>query len=199
MCIEFPIINIIWAIHKGTKEVSVNYTIKKQSTIITVIAIAFSYLFITGSAIAKTQVITLSSETSVAFSNETVAVKVLYDVNDGNKTTGLGLRIHFNSKFIDTLTLSDVYGEGMIGQHYTPQPDKLNLDGDASTDKYIVVAWASVTGNWPVFLSMPGALATLNVKINKNAPNAETKINVSASAVAAGCKFIGKSAKILIQ
>jgi len=168
--------------------------------IVTVFVIAFSVLFITGSAIAKSQMITLSSETSVAFANETVNVKVLYDVKDGDKkSTGLGLRIHFNSKFIENLTLSDIYGEGMIGQHYTPQDDERNLDGDASTDKYIVVAWASVTGNWPVFLSMPGALATINVKFNKNAPNAETMINVSASAVAAGCNFVGKSAKILVQ
>jgi hypothetical protein len=161
---------------------------------------AFLVFIINGSAIAKSQTITLSPASSVAFSSETVAVNVLYDVTGGkSKTTGLGLRIHFNSKFIESITISDVYGEGMIGQHYTPQPDDKDLDGDPLTDKFIIVAWASVTGNWPVFLTMPGALATLNVNFNKTAPNAETKINVSASAVAAGCEFSGKSAKILIQ
>jgi hypothetical protein len=176
----------------------VKKSIKKQSMIMIFMIITIA-VFITGSAIAKTQSITLSPESSVAFSNETVSVKVIYDVIDGDKTTGLGLRIHFNSKFIENITLADVYGEGMIGQHYSPQPDVKNLDGDASTDKYIVIAWASVTGNWPVFLSMPGALVALNVTFNKNAPNGETSLNVSPSAVAAGCKFQGKSAKILIQ
>jgi len=178
----------------------VKYSIKKQSMIIAFMIFAFSMFIISGSAIAKTQMITLSPESTVAFSSETVSLKVLYDVNDNeNKTTGLGIRIHFNSKYIDNITLSDVYGEGMIGQHYSPQTDNKNLDGDASTDKFIIVAWASVTGNWPVFLSTPGALATLNVNFNKSAPNSETTINVTASAVAAGCKFTGKSAKILIQ
>ena len=182
------------------KEESVKLTIKNQSMIVILMTVAISVVFLTGSAIAKTQNISLSPESSVAFTSETVAMKVLYSVIDGDeKTTGIGIRIHFNSKFIDSISLSDVYGEGMVGQHYTPQSDDKNLDGDASTDKYIIVAWAGITGNWPVFLSMPGTLATLNVNIKKNAPNAETSINVSASAVAAGCKFSGKSAKILIQ
>jgi len=176
-------------------------TITKQSMIITIMVLVFAIFFVpVNYAIAKTQNISISPESSVVYSSETVAMKIMYEVTDGDmKTTGIGIRIHFNSKFIDTINLSDVYGEGMIGQHYSPQSDDKNLDGDASTDKFIVVAWAGITGNWPVFLSMPGSLATMNVVFKKNAPNAETTINVSASAVAAGCKFNGKSAKILIQ
>jgi len=162
-------------------------------------AFVFAVVIYSGSASAKEQHIKLSPESTVAFANETVAVNVLYDANGGNKTTGIGIRIHFDSKFVENLTLSDVYGEGMIGQHYDPQNDEKDLDGDPSTDKFIVVAWAGVTGNWPVFLSMPGSLAVLNIKLKKEAPNAETLINVSASAVAAGYKFSSDSAKILIQ
>jgi len=164
---------------------------------LTVFVIAF--FFITGVAIAKTQSVSLSPESVVAFSNESVAIKIDYDVIDGNKTTGIGIRIHYNSKVIDNITLSDVYGEGMIGQHYSPQADDKNLDGDLATDKFIIVAWAGITGNWPVILGLPGTLATMNVKIKSDAPNGETKINVSASAVAAGCAFEGKSATLLVQ
>ena len=163
------------------------------------LVVAFA-IFMTGTAIAKTQQITLSPDSSVAFTKETVAVKILYDVIDGDdKTTGIGIRIHFNSKFIEKLSLTNVYGEGMVGQHYTPQSDVKNLDGDQSTDKFIIVAWASVTGQWPVFLSMPGPLAILNVNFSEDAPNGETIINVTASAIAAGCEFLGKSANILVQ
>ena len=166
----------------------------------TFLVVGFALFFITGTAIAKTQQVSLAPESSVAFSNEIITVKLLYNVIDGDdKTSGIGVRIHFNSKFIDSVSLTDVYGEGMVGQHYVPQPDVKDLDGDPLTDKFVIVAWASVTGNWPIFLSLPGALANLNVNINKNAPNGETSINVSDSAVAAGCSFSGKSAKILVQ
>jgi len=178
----------------------VKYSTKKQSKFMTLLVTIFAVFFIAGNAFAKTQQVTLSTESTVAFTKEAVAVKILYDVIDGdNKTSGIGIRIHFNSKFIDDVSLSDVYGEGMIGQHYTPQDDVKDIDADPSTDKFIVVAWASVTGQWPVFLSMPGALAVLNLNIKEGAPNGETKINVTASAVAAGCEFLGKSAKILVQ
>lgn len=155
--------------------------------------------FMTGIAVAKTQSIALAPESVVAFTNETVALDIQYDVIDGNKTTGIGIRIHYNSKFIDSITLSDIYGEGMVGQHYSPQADVTNLDGDVTTDKFIIIAWAGITGGWPVFLSTPGSLAKLNVKIKSDAPNAETKINVSASAAAAGYEFKSKSARLLVQ
>ena len=159
-----------------------------------------STFFIAGAALAQTQSITLLPDSLVAYAGETIAVNAQYDVIDGNKkTTGIGIRIHFNSKFIDNVALADVYGEGMVGQHYSPKADVKDLDGDSTTDQYIIVAWAGITGDWPVFLSMPGKLATINVQLKKDAPNAETTINVTTSATAAGYDFVSKSMKILVQ
>ncbi|ETR73688.1 MAG: hypothetical protein OMM_00777 [Candidatus Magnetoglobus multicellularis str. Araruama] len=182
------------------KEVLVKTTIRKQCKLMLFIAISVAIMFNANSLLAKTQHITLEPASDVSFSGETIAVKILYNVLEGKKkTSGIGLRIHFNSKFIDAMTLTDVYGEGMIGQHYTPQTDVENLDGDANTDKFIIVAWASITRNWPVFLDMPGQLAVLSVKIKADAPNAETKINVTSSSNAANYDFESQSARLLIQ
>jgi hypothetical protein len=160
----------------------------------------FASMLIWGTVYAGTQSVSLTPDSSVAFSNEAISLQVRYDVIDGNKkTTGIGIRIHYNSAVIDNISLSDVYGEGMVGQHYSPQKDTENLDKDTSTDMYIIVAWAGITGQWPVFLSLPGSVATLNVNIKDNAPNIETKINVTASSIAAGNEFKGNSAKLLIQ
>ena len=182
------------------KEVSVKMTIQKNNKFMIFIFLCITNLFVSGTLLAKTQHINLEPATDVSFSGETIAVKVIYNVTDAkNKTSGIGIRIHFNSKFIENISISDVYGEGMIGQHYTPQMDTKNLDGDINTDKFIIIAWASITQNWPVFLDMPGQLAVLNVKISATAPNGETDIKVTTSSHAAGYAFDSKPARLLIQ
>jgi hypothetical protein len=173
---------------------------KKFTTTLTMMVFVLASSLIIGSAYAGTQRVMLTPDSVVAFSNEAVTLQLQYDVIDAKKkTTGIGIRIHYNSKVIDNITLSDVYGDSMIGQHYSPQKDTENLDNDSSTDMFIIVAWAGITGQWPAFLPMPGSLAVLTVQIKPNAPNIETKINVSASSLAAGYDFIGKSARLLIQ
>ncbi|MBF0452506.1 MAG: hypothetical protein HQK75_17520 [Candidatus Magnetomorum sp.] len=176
------------------------YPMKKFTRTLKVLVFVFASLLIIGFAHAGTQSVTLTPESVVAFSDEATALQVYYDVIDGKqKTTGIGIRIHFNSKVIENISLSDVYGEGMVGQHYSPQKDINNLDNDTTTDMFIIVAWAGITGQWPAFLSMPGAVATLNLKIKADAPNTETKINVTASSIAAGYNFKGNSTRLLIQ
>jgi len=162
--------------------------------------VCIANMFIAGTLMAKTQHIKLESTTDVSFSGETIAVKIIYDVDNSNKkTSGIGIRIHFDSRFIENVSLSDVYGEGMIGHNYKPQSDIDNFDGDEKTDKFINVAWASITKNWPIFLNMPGQLAVLNVKVKSNAPNGETNMNVSSMSNAAGFKFDSQSASLLVQ
>ncbi len=165
------------------------------------VMIAFSVVFLlVGGAYAGTQNITLSPDSVVALSNETLSFNIVYDVEGvRKKTTGIGIRIHFNSKIVDEISLSDVYGEGMVGQDYIPQSDTNNLDDDATTDKYIVIAWAGISGKWPTFVALPGPLATLNVKIKQDAPAVETKLNITSSGAASGYAFSGKSAHLLVQ
>ena len=45
-------------------------------------------------------------------------------------------------------SLSNVLQTGLVSKQ-TPVDDTADLDGDASTDKYILVAWADLAGNWP--------------------------------------------------
>jgi hypothetical protein len=74
---------------------------------------------------------------------------VEYTTSDNDQTlTGLGLRMHYDSTFMTYTSLVNVLASGFVAQE-GPLDDTSNFDGDAATDKYIRVAWASVPGNWP--------------------------------------------------
>jgi hypothetical protein len=81
--------------------------------------------------------------------NSPVSFEVVYDTaNPEDPTlTGLGLRIHYNSSEATNLQLSDILNTSLIQQQ--EQDDTQNFDGDPETDKFFLVAWADVNGNWP--------------------------------------------------
>jgi hypothetical protein len=81
--------------------------------------------------------------------NSPVSFEVVYDTaNPEDPTlTGLGLRIHYNSSEATNLQLSDILNTSLIQQQ--EQDDTQNFDGDPETDKFFLVAWADVQGNWP--------------------------------------------------
>jgi len=149
---------------------------------------------------ADQQIVKLSSDEILALSGDVVNLNVIYNVNGEKKlTTGLGIRIHYNSKAIEQLDLIDMYGEGMVGQNYTPEDDTLNLDEDPNTDKYIVAAWIGIRGGWPRLLQLPAKLGTAKITVNKDSALNETKINITATSSASGFKFVGQSTKIILQ
>ena len=159
-----------------------------------------TFMLFTGNAFAAQQVVSLSPETAVVYSDESPSFKLIYNVENGEKkTTGISIRIHYNSKIIESISFSDIYGEGMLGHSIAPKNDTENFDGDASTDKYVVIAWTGLLGNWPAFVNLPGALAKLNVNIRNDSPNSNTNINITRISAAAGYSFTGKSAVILVQ
>jgi len=165
-----------------------------------IVAVSVLLLIATGGGYAETQQVSLTPENVVALSNENISFNLIYNVEGmKQKTTGIGIRIHYDSKVVDSITLTDVYGEGVVGADNISQDDTGNLDSDASTDKYIVVAWAGISGKWPTFVTLPGTIATINISVKKDASNRESKINISSAGNAAGYDFSGKSATILVQ
>jgi len=157
-------------------------------------------LIIATAGYAETQQVSFTPENVVALSNESLTFQLIYNVEGmKEKTTGIGIRIHYDSTVVDTITLTDVYGEGVVGADNIPQEDTGDFDSDASTDKYIVVAWAGISGKWPTFVSLPGTIATVNIVVKKDAPNRESKMNITSAGNASGYDFSGKSALILVQ
>jgi hypothetical protein len=116
-----------------------------------------------------------------------VSIAVGYDVTDADATlTGLGLRVHYNSsalefvEFANVLTTDNISSDGSLD-------DVDDLDGDASTDKFITANWASLFGSWPGSLPSDLLTATFNVADDDNLES--TVINFSAASNAAGYQF----------
>ena len=108
---------------------------------------------------------------------DTFNFNVEYTTSDVDKTlTGLGLRIHYNSHVLTFNGFSYMLPNGFV-QQQSPVDDTADYDNDPTTDKYILVAWADITGNWPnadlpITLLMPSF--TL---VSGTATGTSTKIN----------------------
>jgi hypothetical protein len=141
---------------------------------------------------AATQHVYVSSSTkSEDGTQETVVVS--YNADD-TTTTGLGLRIHFDSSVlsasdITTLMTNDLLVNAVV------ESDDSDLDGDASTDTYVQFGWASLFGQWPN--AAPADLASITFDLAEGATGS-TSINFSISSNAAGFAFDGQSHDLVL-
>jgi hypothetical protein len=141
---------------------------------------------------AATQHVYVSSSTkSEDGTQETVVVS--YNADD-TTTTGLGLRIHFDSSVlsasdITTLMTTDLLVNAVV------ESDDSDFDGDASTDTYVQFGWASLFGQWPN--AAPADLASITFDIAEGATGSSA-INFSISSNAAGFAFDGQDHNLVL-
>ncbi|MDA7744374.1 cadherin repeat domain-containing protein, partial [Porticoccaceae bacterium] len=139
-----------------------------------------------------TQHVYVSSSTkSEDGTQETIVIS--YNADD-TTTTGLGLRIHFDSSVLSASEVTALMNTDLLIDA-TANSDDDNHDGDASTDQYIQFGWASIFGNWPG--SVPTDLASITFDIAEGATGSSA-INLTASSNAAGFTFDGQSHQIVI-
>jgi len=98
---------------------------------------------------ALVQVITPDPATQQAGPGDSVSIDVHYTTSSGEETlSGLGLRLHYDSSQLTFAGLSNIWATGLAAPAAT-YDDTADLDGDPSTDKFILVAWADTLANWP--------------------------------------------------
>ncbi|MDA8866578.1 hypothetical protein N9H77_03630, partial [Porticoccaceae bacterium] len=120
-----------------------------------------------------------------------VSITVGYDVTDADATlTGLGLRVHYNSSALEFVDFANVLTTDNISSDGSSD-DVDDLDGDASTDKFITANWASLFGSWPG--SLPSDLLTATFNVADDDSLESTVINFSAASNAAGYLFAPSS------
>jgi hypothetical protein len=138
---------------------------------------------LSGATSAAEQIISATSSLSeIGLGDETV-VTVIYDATEGSLTTGLGLRLHFDSSKLTAGDLGSLLQPNFFAQQV--QSDTSNFDNDSSTDRFVTVSWASFTGsNWPADTVLPATLFSL--PFTGASSFAETSLNFTASSVAAG-------------
>jgi hypothetical protein len=156
--------------------------------------LAFLVGFNTTTAWAQNQqIITPDPTTQTASPNAAVSINVNYSTNPANLlSTGIGLRIHFNSAQLAFVNLSNVLSTSLIATG-TPQADTSDFDQDANTDTFVLVSWADINGQWP-----PGTFPVTLYMANFTtaAGFTGTTVNFSASSTAAGFTLNATSAMI---
>jgi hypothetical protein len=136
---------------------------------------------------AATQHVYVSESTkSEDGTQETIVIR--YNADD-TTTTGLGLRIHFDSSVLSASDVTALVGTDLL-VNGAVESDDGDLDGDASTDQIISFGWASLFGNWPG--SAPADLASITFDVAEGATGSSA-INFTSSSNAAGFAFDGQS------
>lgn len=136
-----------------------------------------------GAAFAKEQVITPDPASQTRAPSTALTIDVRYTASDGDATlTGLGLRIHYDSRKLTFTAATNVLASGLMGQQ-PPQEDTANHDGDTSTDRFVLVSWADFAGNWPG--QIPARLLTVGFATAASF-SGSTTVRFSAASTAAG-------------
>jgi hypothetical protein len=142
---------------------------------------------------AATQHVYVSSSTkSEDGTQETIVIS--YNADDST-TTGLGLRVHFDSSAVVINEISTILENSLIASP-SYSADDSDLDGDVSTDQHISFAWASLSGTWPG-TEGPVDLATITFDINVNATGISA-INFTASSAMLSFNFDGQTHNLVI-
>jgi hypothetical protein len=155
----------------------------------------YSLLGFTSSAVAQDQIVVATSSLNEVADGAEVTITVSYDVTGGALTTGLGLRMHFDSSKLSAGAIADELTVDKIGMQISDDAD--DYDNDASTDKYINASWASFSGAWPSNTDLPATLYT--VPFTAQAGFSDTSLNFTAQSVAVGYNLNGTGVTLYQQ
>ena len=126
------------------------------------------------------------------FDSETSSLVVKYQATNAALTTGLGLRLHFDSTQVTIGSYTERLNSG--AQPFQIVSDDQDYDNDSSTDSYYLTSWADFAGiGWPVDGNTGQALeqpvSLYSVPISAAANFSGTTLRFSASSVASGYSF----------
>lgn len=123
-----------------------------------------------------------------ADSQAALPVDLMYTLTtpDTDNSTGLGLRIHYNSNALDLISQTPYSNQlqPMGAMSYDTQ----NLDSDPNTDKYWVLAWVDINAAWPGTGKTPLNLLSSQFRTKANFSGVTT-IRLSAAATAKNTNF----------
>jgi hypothetical protein len=125
-----------------------------------------------------------------------VQIDIAYNTsNQDSTTTGLGLRIHFNSRHLHLSETIYILDKDLIVDVTGPFNDADDHDNDPETDQYYSVGWASLYGSWPDD-ELPVKILSLEFAVSPDIVTlvtSTTPINFSDTASAAGYQFTAEN------
>ncbi len=157
--------------------------------------IGAALLLASSGAFAAEQVITSTPATQAVAASTNVSFNAAYNSQNpqDETTSGVGLRIHYDSSQLTFVSLTNIFASG--AQPVSEQADAGNEDGDAATDRVVLVSWIDVGSNWPGVGNEPvNPLFTAN--FTTTAGFTGTTLNYSASSTAAGYTLLAAPVQI---
>jgi hypothetical protein len=122
-----------------------------------------------------------------------VSLDVIYDTDPRDETlTGLGLRMHFDSRQLTFDQLDNLFQPGFIQQQV--QTDTSDFDDDPDTDTFLLTLWADIAGNWSGEGTQPQRLFSAN--FDSTSAFDATTVNFTASSTPLGFGFMATSAEV---
>ena len=100
--------------------------------------------------------------------------------------SGLGVRIHYDSRYVKGLTLDNVFATNLIG--VGDDIDFDDVDNDPNTDRFALVSWASLNPSWPG--ELPTQLFDVVIETNESIESLDAyRINFTSSDTSEGYAF----------
>lgn len=147
-------------------------------------------------AVAQVQKVNGSLSLNHLYSGKTANLTVSYQATGYARTTGLGLRLHFDSSVIEMGDYSDRLRES--AQPFQIKNDTQDYDGDPNTDKYFLTPWADTSGDgWPYDAEQPAIL--YKVPLTALSGFNGTTLKFTASSTAVGYTLESDNMDILID
>ena len=146
--------------------------------------------------VAKKQIVSVSNSPSAVVGGQ-VSLNISYDVSTGdNALSGLGLRVHYDSATLEFIGMNNVLTTDIFIDNFISEADANDFDGDAVTDRFVSIAWASIaSGGWPK-TDLPSDLFTINFSVMDSVSTETTPfttVNFSKTSSASGYEFVAPS------
>ena len=108
-------------------------------------------------------------------------LSILYESDDGQLATGIGLTLHFNSTQIEVNEIINLFHQSKVGIQILNDDD--DIDQNPNTDTYITAAWASMDGGWPDTVLQPVKLFDLNITTTPDFEASDISVRITSSDV----------------
>ena len=142
--------------------------------------IFFGFLF-SLSGYSQDQRVSIDTDLLTLSPEESGQLSILYESDDGQLATGIGLTVHFNSDQIEVDEIINLFHQSKVGIQILNDAD--DIDQNPNTDTYITAAWASMDGGWPDTVLQPVKLFDLNITTTPDFEASDVSVRITSSDV----------------
>jgi len=148
------------------------------------ILLTFSYLiglFLASQTYSQDQRVSIDTDLLALSPEDSGQLSILYESDDGQLATGIGLTVHFNSTQIEVDEIINLFHQSKVGIQILNDED--DIDQNPNTDTYITAAWASMDGGWPDTVLQPVKLFDLNITTTPDFEASDISVRITSSDV----------------